>query len=146
MQQARQNPIEENNLANAQNPADVAVQENLQQFVNKEYRGVNERLQELDREWDVDRALELNAAAFALTGLVLGAFVNKRWLAVPFLVTGFLIQQATMGWCPPVPVLRRFGLRSRAEIDKEKFALKALRGDFRRTVNNPAKAWKAVKE
>lgn len=31
---------------------------------------------------------------------------------------------------PPVPVLRRCGVRTRREIDEEKYALKALRGDF----------------
>src|SRR5438874_9255842 len=32
--------------------------------------------------------------------------------------------------CPPVPVLRRKGVRTRREIDAERYALKALRGDF----------------
>jgi hypothetical protein len=30
-----------------------------------------------------------------------------------------------------MPVLRRLGVRTRSEIDREKFALKALRGDFK---------------
>lgn len=29
-----------------------------------------------------------------------------------------------------MPVLRRLGVRTREEIDREKYALKALRGDF----------------
>jgi hypothetical protein len=29
-----------------------------------------------------------------------------------------------------VPILRRKGVRTRREIDEEKYALKALRGDF----------------
>jgi hypothetical protein len=49
---------------------------------------------------------------------------------VPALVTGFLFQHAVEGWCPPIPVLRRLGFRTAREIDIERVALKALRGDF----------------
>ena len=47
-------------------------------------------------------------------------------------MTGFLLQHALQGWCPPVPVFRRLGVRTTAEIDRERYALKALRGDFGR--------------
>ena len=40
-------------------------------------------------------------------------------------------QNPVQGWCPPVPVFRRLGVRTREEIDRERYALKALRGDFR---------------
>lgn len=41
-----------------------------------------------------------------------------------------LFQHATQGWCPPLPLFRRMEKRTRNEIDVEKFAMKALRGDF----------------
>jgi hypothetical protein len=44
--------------------------------------------------------------------------------------TAFLFQHAVQGWCPPVPILRRLGYRTAREIDDERAALKALRGDF----------------
>jgi hypothetical protein len=47
------------------------------------------------------------------------------------LVTGFLLQHAVQGWCPPVKYFRRRGVRTAEEIAEERFALKALRGDFR---------------
>jgi hypothetical protein len=34
------------------------------------------------------------------------------------------------GWCPPATAMRRFGIRTRTEIDAERYALKLLRGDF----------------
>jgi hypothetical protein len=92
---------------------------------------IEERLHALDEEWDVERALEANAAAFSLGGLTLGIFSSRRWLALPVLVAGFLMQHALQGWCPPLPVLRRLGFRTQREIDQERYALKALRGDFR---------------
>lgn len=83
-------------------------------------------MQELDEEWDVERVLEVNASTLALTGLALGVTVNKRWLAMPAVVLLFLFQHGVQGWCPPLPILRRLGIRSRGEIDREKYALKEL--------------------
>ena len=91
---------------------------------------IDERLEELDREWDIERALEANASSLALVGLALGLTSDRRWLALPVLVSGFLLQHALQGWCPPLPLLRRLGLRTAEEISQERNALKALRGDF----------------
>jgi hypothetical protein len=105
---------------------------------------------DLDEEWDIERWLEMNAATLALTGTVLGFFVNKKFLLLPGLVLPFLLQHALEGWCPPVPLLRRKGVRTRREIDAEKFALKALRGDFagvernREPIEKARAAWRAA--
>ena len=82
-------------------------------------------MHELDKEWDIERVLEVKASALALTGLVLGLTVNKRWFAVPGIILAFLLQHGLQGWCPPIPILRRLGVRTRGEIDREKYALKA---------------------
>ena len=92
---------------------------------------INQRLAELDREWDIERTLEANAATASLVGLTLGATVSKKWFILPGVVAGFLLQHAVQGWCPPMPVLRRLGFRTVSEIDYERYALKALRGDFK---------------
>jgi hypothetical protein len=91
---------------------------------------IDRRLQELDREWDIERTLEANAATLALSGVLLGAFVDRRWLLLPAGVTAFLLQHAVQGWCPPLPLLRRLGFRTAREIGRERVALKVLRGDF----------------
>lgn len=91
---------------------------------------IADRLRELDREWDVERTLEANAASLVLAGTVLGLLSGRRFLVVPAIVGGFLLQHALQGWCPPVPLLRRMGRRTQAEIEAERYALKALRGDF----------------
>ena len=87
------------------------------------------RIAALDREWDIERALETNASVLALTGLGLG-FFKRAWLAVPAVVLPFLLLHGTQGWCPPLPLMRRAGVRTRSEIERERFALKFLRGDF----------------
>jgi len=90
------------------------------------------RLQELDEEWDIERAIQANAASVAFFGVTLGALGRSRWLLLPALVTGFLFQQAVQGWCPPIPILRRLGYRTAFEIEEERQALKLLRGDYKK--------------
>jgi len=89
-----------------------------------------DRLQELDAEWDVERVLQANASTLALGGVLLGALVDRRFLALPTAVFGFLAMHAVQGWCPPIPVIRRLGVRTAHEIGRERHALKVLRGDY----------------
>jgi hypothetical protein len=105
------------------------------------------RMKELDAEWDIERAIEANASCIAFIGVALGFFVHPYWLAIPAFVTVFLFQHAVQGWCPPVPVLRRLGFRTVYEIERERRALKALRGDFARIPDAPDRAgaaWRAA--
>lgn len=100
----------------------------IQRYTNAAPGDIRKRIADLDREWDVERVLEVNASTLALTGLVLGLTVNRRWFALPGVVLPFLLQHGLQGWCPPLPVLRRLGVRTRGEIDREKHALQeALR-------------------
>ena len=92
---------------------------------------ISKRLQELDEEWDIERAIQANAALVGFLGLTFGVLGRSRWLLVPALVNGFLFQHSVQGWCPPVPVLRRLGFRTSFEIEQERQALKLIRGDYR---------------
>jgi hypothetical protein len=99
---------------------------------------IDSRLRQLEREWDIERVLESNAALFALAGVILGRTRDRRWLALPALVTTFLFQHAVQGWCPPLPILRRMGVRTSREIELERVALKMLRGDFQEDLESSA--------
>jgi len=103
---------------------------NVERYASAGNAAINRRLVELEQEWDIERTLEANAAIAALVGLTLGATVDRRWFVFPAVVAGFLLQHAVQGWCPPMPVFRRLGIRTSYEIDQERYALKALRGDF----------------
>ena len=109
---------------------DESIRRRVKAYARKSQGAITNRIEELDREWDIERTLELNASSIALTGLMLGVTKNRKWLIIPGIVLPFLFQHAVQGWCPPLPLLRRLGFRSREEIDREKYALKALRGDF----------------
>ena len=105
------------------------TERNIAYYVGRPHE-IEERLNELDREWDIDRMLETQAAGLTVASVVLGIFVSRKWLLMPAVVGGFLLYHAVRGWCPPVPVFRRLGVRTQNEIDQERYALKALRGDF----------------
>jgi hypothetical protein len=91
---------------------------------------IDQRLAELEEEWDIERCLETMAPTLTLTGIALGLGVSRKWLLLPIIVQSFFLQHALQGWCPPIPVLRRLGVRTSEEINDERIALKALRGDF----------------
>jgi hypothetical protein len=97
----------------------------------REPRTIEERLQALNREWDIERILEANASTLVVLGTILGVFANPWFYLIPFLVGGFLLQHAIQGWCPPIRLFRRLGFRTHTEIASEYYALRCLKGDFR---------------
>jgi hypothetical protein len=116
---------------------DRAMHEKVLYYSSKPREVLSRRIAELDREWDIERILEANASSLALTGVFLGVARGRKYLLLSAAVMGFLLTHAIQGWCPPLPALRKLGVRTRAEIDQEKFALKVLRGDFQ-NVSHPA--------
>lgn len=110
---------------------DRQIEANIRFYAAQPPDVLTRRIEALEHEWDLERTLEMNASTLALTSAFLGLTSSKKWLVLTGTVMGFLLQHAIQGWCPPVPIFRRLGFRTRGEIDREKFALKALRGDFR---------------
>jgi len=106
------------------------IESNVIYYASQDRSALDRRLQELDREWHIERVLEANAAAVLLIGLGLGHFHNRRWYLLPTAVAAFVFQHVLQGWCPPMSLFRRLGVRTAQEIDCERHALKALRGDF----------------
>jgi len=115
------------------------TQKNVERLCGTDRETLTRRLDELDREWDFERAIQTGASGQILLGLALGTFVNRRWYAWSGIVAGFLLMHALHGWAPPLPILRRLGFRTEAEIDEERNALRILRGDFTPT-NDPRQA------
>jgi hypothetical protein len=114
------------------------INRNIQQSIEHSIRyhqkhknQIAQRLQELDEEWDIERAIEANAGAATLLGLTFGLLGRSRWFLLPAAASGFLLQHAVQGWCPPIPMFRRLGYRTSFEIEQERQALKLLRGDYK---------------
>jgi hypothetical protein len=113
-----------NDLIRAQADARIARLEDAQPIE------LEARLAELEREWDIERTLQANASTLVTLGVALGLAVDRRFLLLPAAVLGFFAQHALQGWCPPIPIFRRRGVRTAREIERERYAVKALRGDF----------------
>lgn len=126
----RDDLVRENTAPEVNDRIDRQIERNIGFMATQPDDVISQRIDELDEEWDLDRLLARNAAVFALTGTVFGAVGNRGWLIIPLAVTSFLWHHMQRGWCPPMPVLRRLGVRTRKEIEVEKCALKLLRGDF----------------
>lgn len=110
---------------------DAKTRRHIREHAPKPPRDLEARIRHLERERDMEQVLETNAGILALAGALLGTTVHKGFFGLTAVVLGFLTQHATTGWCPPVPIFRSMGVRTRAEINQERYALKALRGDFR---------------
>jgi hypothetical protein len=109
---------------------DEAAARRVQSHLGASDEEIATRIGELEHEWDMERVLMLNASTLALSGLAAGLRFDRRWFALPVIVLSFLVHHALRGWCPPVPLFRALGVRTRQEIDAEKSAMRALRGDY----------------
>lgn len=105
---------------------------------------IDERLRLLDHEWDTERTLQTNFATVTIAGLIIGFLISRPWRLLGGLAAGFMIQHSLQGWCPPLPLIRRLRFRTAREIDRERYALKAMRGDFRGTKGNATAALQAA--
>ncbi len=91
---------------------------------------ITDRIRELNLEWDTERVLEVNAAVLLLGSTLLGMKTSRCWFLLTGLIGAFMLQHSLQGWCPPVPFIRRWGIRTEDEINAEKIVLKMIRGDF----------------
>jgi hypothetical protein len=108
---------------------DAGLRARIERLRGADDPAIGRRIEELDREWDVERLLIVNASSLVTLG-VMASFRRRAAVVVPLAVGAFLLQHGLQGWCPPLSLFRRFGVRTRREIDLERYALKAVRGDL----------------
>ncbi len=85
----------------------------VSRFIGADPVFIDERIRELELEWDVGRMLEAKAAGMTVAGVLLALTVDRRFLVLPVLGAAFLLQHAFRGWSPPMPLLRGLGIRTR---------------------------------
>jgi hypothetical protein len=125
-----QERVRKNTSENINKDVDQKIKESIELYSSQDSEMINKRIKQLEKEWDIERALEVNMPIVALIGLSLGIFVNSWWFIFPVIVMLFFLEHAIQGWCPPLPIFRSLGFRTKEEIEKERYALKILRGDF----------------
>lgn len=96
-------------------------------YYSKHPEEIDNRLKNLDKEWDIERALQADASTLTVAGNSLGFVCDKKFFAVPTAVGAFLLQHVLQDWRPPIAILRGLGLRTAAEIQEERNALENLR-------------------
>ena len=122
---------------------DEIILSNRKKYAERSHLEIAQRITELDKEWDIERVLDLHMSLLALCGITISLLFNIYSIIMPILLLLFFIWHAFQGWCPPIPILGHFRIRTRPEIDREKYALKAIRGDFEGLFNEKDLAFSA---
>lgn len=116
----------------AREKIDRLTRARLAELANAPPEELGRRLEQLDHEWDLDRALMMNFAVVG--GFTFGQGVRQRrmlrrgngWLYFFGSQVAFMAMHALVGWCPPSIVFRRMGIRTDKEIAAEREAVRAL--------------------
>lgn len=106
------------------------IRENVARFASAAPAMLDRRLCELEHEWDVERLTSAASGLILLASAVLASFLGEGWLVLPAIIGGCLLLHAVIGWTPALPLIRQLGFRTAEEIAQERYALKAIRGDF----------------
>ena len=120
---------------------DEQIERNVSFYATQPDEVIAERIRELQQEWSINRCLQAKVAVMGVLGGLLGFALSKKWALLTIGGFGFLLFHGLRGWDPRIAPLRRLGLRTRSEIDRELYALKAARGDFKNLpAERPAQA------
>lgn len=107
------------------------IEQNIRFYSVQPVPVISERIETLKREWSIERYLQVNVASLGFMTAFFALTRNRAWALLTCTALSFFLYHGLRGFDPPIPILRRMGVRTRGEIDRELFALKALRGDFR---------------
>jgi hypothetical protein len=114
--------VREHSAQHVNDQIDRATETAIADTVARGREAIEARIEALDQEWDVDRAVMANFAVVGSATLLLGRR-DRRWLYLFGAQQLFLLMHALAGWCPPVPLFRRLGFRTAKEISAERQAL-----------------------
>jgi len=109
----------------------MALEQRLACLADAGPAAIDARLAELDHECSAGRVAKAALGVVIVVGSVLAAVHSSWWLVLPAVAAVFLIQYmfGRSSWM--TAVFHGAGYRTGTEIEHEKFALKALRGDFK---------------
>ena len=135
---------EENISLEKSNVIDVYTQENINHYYHNKSH-ISNRLRQLEEEMSIEQIFTWHDVANVSGGVLLSLMTGKKgWLALPLLVALVQSVQSLYNVRFGTELLRKNGYRTKADIEKEKYALKALRGDFHYEIEVPNAVWDAV--
>jgi len=116
---------------NTTNARTSSLEDSLARVVEAGHEAIDARLRQLDGEWSAGRMGKATAGVLILGGLALAFFLSP-WLAIVPALGGLMLAQnlySHRSWLGEL--FAGMGFRTGVEIDHERMALKAIRGDFR---------------
>lgn len=122
--------VRQNTPPEINNKIDEAMMKRIWEYAKKSHEEITARIAQLEREWDLERVLETGSATLALSGVALALVRSRLWLLLPAGVLASLLQHSLTRRSTAVQCVRALGVRTRREIETEKYALRMLRGDF----------------
>jgi hypothetical protein len=125
------NRVELNTSPKVNAQFDEQLRANIAMYAGATDTEIDQRLRALDREWNIERVIEMEAPTVIGLGAVLGTALNRKWYALAALAASMVALHNVQGWYPLLPLFRRLGIRSQNEIEQERNALRALRGDHK---------------
>jgi len=111
-------------------PADL--ESRLKHLIDAGPCAINHRLAQLDREWSEGRVTKVSAAVLIGLGLFLALWLSPWWGILAGLTCLALLQYLVAPKALLGEAVHRMGFRSGGEIERERLALRVLRGDFSR--------------
>jgi hypothetical protein len=123
---------------------DSRIREHIRFYSTQDPEAVDRRLRALDGETSLERAVTLGLSGMGAFGLVAGFFGSRLLRLLPWAGLPLLFLYALGRWSPPSAVGEALGLRGRRSIEEERYALKALRGDFKDVSVPDARATEAM--
>src|SRR4051812_1306934 len=121
-----EDPVRRSTAPHVNREIDHQTTNNIRRYANSSPEVIQRRIEELDKEWDIERALEANASTLALTGLVLGVTVNRKWLMLPGAVLSPPLQHSFQVWFPPILFFGGVGERTGSKSERKKYERGAL--------------------
>ncbi|MDQ0427334.1 hypothetical protein QOZ98_000159 [Planomicrobium stackebrandtii] len=101
----------------------------INHFKRQNSQAIHARIDELEREWDTGKVLKAALAGIALSSSLLALTTNQKWALLSGTASAFMLQYTLQGWCPPLSLIRRKGVRTPNEIQLEIQALRNLLKD-----------------
>lgn len=116
---------------NIQDPASESrIRDNVRYYSTLGPEAVSERIRQLDREAEAECTVVSVLSGLGAFGLLMGLLGGRTFRLLAWISLPLLFAFSMGKWAPDAGVISRWGLRSRKEIEEERYALKALRGDF----------------
>ena len=87
------NRVRQNTSASVNQSIEDQIQQSVARCAAEGRHAIDQRLAELEQEWDVERILQTNFATVVLAGTALSLGIDRRWTLLPAVAAGFMLLQ-----------------------------------------------------